>query len=79
MHVQNPKVIQSISNLEEWHQNTQNERYIYYIRHSLLGKKTCPEQPHRASGSFMKVLGKMTTCLKHPLLSGPKSGCLIPV
>ena len=44
MHFQNPKVIQSISNLEEWHQNTQNERYIYYIRHSLSGKKQKPAQ-----------------------------------
>ena len=54
--------------------------YLLYKTFTFWEKtKTCPEQPHRASGSFMKVLCKMTPCLKHPLLSGPKSGCLIPV
>ena len=39
--------------------------------------KTCHEQPHLVSGRFIKVFFKTTTCPRRPLLSGPKSGCLI--
>ena len=39
--------------------------------------KTSHEEPHLVSGHFIKVFCKMTTCPRWPLLSGPKSGCLI--
>ena len=46
---------------------------------TLGGIKTCSEQPHLASGRFMKVFYKMTNCLRQPLLSSPKSSHLIQV
>ena len=52
---------------------------LFTIRHSLWGRKTYLEQPHLASACFVKVFHKMTTCPKQPLLSGPKSDCLIQV
>ena len=41
--------------------------------------KTCQEWQHLVSGLFIKVFYKTTTFPRRPLLSGPKSGCLIQV
>ena len=43
------------------------------------GPKVFSEQPHLASGHFIKVFYKATTCPRQPILSGPKSGRLIQV
>ena len=41
--------------------------------------KTCHEWQHLLSDRFIKVFYKMTICPRQPLLSGPKSDCLIQV
>ena len=74
------KVTQNISNLQAWHKNMQNGKSLFMWRHSLWGKKTqktCQEWKHWASGHFMKLFYKTTTCTRRPLLSILKSGCLI--
>lgn len=53
---------------------------LFTIRHSLWrGKipKACSEWLHLASGRFIKVSYKTTTCPRQPLFSGLKIGCLI--
>ena len=42
-------------------------------------KNTSKEGPHLLSDCFIKVFYKMTTCPRRPLLSEPKSGCLLLV
>ena len=48
----------------------------YYSEEELA---TCQEQPHLLCGCFIKVFYKTTICPKQPVLSGPKSGCLLQV
>ena len=54
---------------------------IFIQANITVGKKlkTCQERPHLVSGRFIKVFYKTTTCIRRPLLSGPKSGRLIQV
>ena len=51
---------------------------LFTIRNSLCREKTKPwlEQKHLASGHFMKLFYKITTCPRWALLSGPKVGAL---
>ena len=66
-------------------QKTQNCKYsgksLLFVKHSQweYKLKTCQEQPDLVCGCFIKVFYKTTTCPRWPLLSGPKSGCLIQV
>ena len=82
------KVIKNISNLQELYQNTQNckalftQRFCHYKTFFLKKTKKTKaysKWPHWASDCFVKVFYKKTTCPRRPLLSGPKSGCLIEV
>ena len=56
------------------------QRFIHCLD-IYSGEKTriYSERPHLASGYFIKVFYKMTTCPRQPLLSGLKSGSLIQV
>ena len=46
-----------------------------------MGKKakTCQDRPNFVSGHFIQAIYKMTTFPRQPLLSGPRSGCLMQV
>ena len=72
------KLIENIYNLQEWHQNT---KFFISYKTFTVGKitKTCQEQPNLVSGRLIQVFYKTTTFPRWPLLSGPKSGCLIQV
>ena len=52
---------------------------LYDINSGRGGPKVFSEQPHLASGHFMKVFYKTTTCPRQPIMSGHKSGRLIQV
>ena len=54
-------------------------RNCTFLFKQMNEKKTCHERPNLACDRFIKVLYKTLTCLRRPLLSGPKSGCLIQV
>ena len=73
------KVTQNISNFQEWPKHAEMQifqSFILYKTFTLGGlgqglPKTLSEQPHLASGCFMKLFYKTTTC--------PKIKCLFVI
>ena len=74
------KLIQNISHLREWQQNTENGKSLFTRRfHSWLKKKARLKWPHLPSGRFMKVFYETTTSPRRPLLRELKGGFFIQV
>ena len=80
------KVTQKIFNLQEWGQNAKLQIFIpanlyclWKIYRRDLKLKTCQMWSVFVCDHFIKVFYNETTCIRLPLLSGPRSGRFIQV